>query len=52
MRFALLEAKVGLLTVIRHFKLIPSPKTVEKIELDPKSGNRGGLWGKAEARVF
>jgi hypothetical protein len=53
MRFALLEAKVGLMTVVRHFDLQPCSKTVEKIELDPKaglSGNKGGLWVKAQAR--
>jgi len=55
MRFALLEAKVGLIMVFRHFKLLPSQKTVEKVELDPKAGlggNKGGLWAKAEPRVF
>ncbi len=55
MRFALLEAKIGLMSVIRHFKLLPSSKTVDKIVLDPKSGlagNIGGLWGKAELRVL
>ena len=55
MRFALLEAKVALMSVVRKFELVTCSKTVEKIELDPKSalgGNwvKGGLWVKARAR--
>jgi cytochrome P450 len=53
MRFALLEAKVALSSVIRQFDLGVCSKTVEKIELDPKSalgGNIGGLWVKAMTR--
>jgi hypothetical protein len=53
MRFALLEAKVALSSVVRQFDLNVCSKTVEKIELDPKlsmGGNIGGLWIKAVAR--
>ena len=53
MRFALLEAKVALMSVARHFDLNVCAKTVDKIDLDPKSalgGNKGGLWVKPEIR--
>ncbi len=53
MRFALLEAKVALSSVVRQFDLNVCSKTVDKIELDPKStlgGNIGGLWVKAAPR--
>jgi hypothetical protein len=53
MRFALLEVKVALMSVVRHFNLKECSKTVQKIELDPKAGlggNKGGLWVKAELR--
>ena len=53
MRFALLEVKVALMSVVRHFNLNECSKTVQKIELDPKAGlggNKGGLWVKAELR--
>jgi len=53
MRFALLEAKVALMSVVRHFNLKVCPNTAEKIELDPKSalaGCLGGLWVKPEIR--
>jgi cytochrome P450 family 6 len=53
MRFALLEAKVALSSVVRQFDLNVCSKTVDKIELDPKStlgGNIGGLWVKAASR--
>jgi hypothetical protein len=53
MRFALLEAKVALSSVVQQFDLNVCSKTVEKIELDPKlsmGGNIGGLWIKAVAR--
>ena len=52
-RFALLEAKVALASVVHQFDLNVCSKTVEKIELDPKSalsGNVGGLWVKAVPR--
>ncbi len=55
MRFALLEAKVALSSVIRQFDLGVCSKTVEKIELDPKAElglNIGGLWVKAVVREF
>ena len=53
MRFAQLETKVALVSILRKFDLLTCSKTVEKIELDPKSpfgGNKGGLWIKARAR--
>ena len=53
MRFALMEAKLALATLLRKFSLVKCEKTAEKIELDPKSilgGNKGGLWVKAEKR--
>jgi hypothetical protein len=53
-RFALLEVKVGLMSIARNFDLLTCSKTVDKIELDPKStmgGNKGGLWVKARSRV-
>ena len=54
MRFALLEAKVALMSVVRKFELLTCSKTVDKIELDPKSalgGNKGGLWVKSQTRL-
>jgi len=38
MRFALLEVKVALMSVVRHFNLTECSKTVQTIELDPKAG--------------
>ena len=35
MRFAMMEAKLALANIIRKFKLIPSEKTIEPLELDP-----------------
>ena len=51
MRFALLEAKLALATIIRKFNLVPSAKTQEPLELDPYSGIayvKHGLYVHAE----
>ncbi len=53
MRFALLEAKMGLAAVIRRYELLPCSRTVDEIVPDPKqmlSGNVGGLWLKSAER--
>ena len=47
MRFALLEAKMALATVLRKYSFGVCDKTVTKIELEPSSalaGNIGGIW--------
>lgn len=51
MRFALLEAKLALANIVRNYNLIPSEKTKEPLELDPKAAIgyvKGGLFIKAE----
>lgn len=53
MRFALLEAKVGLATIIKNYSLLPSEKTKEPLELDPEAGIayvKDGLYVRAEKR--
>ena len=54
MRFALMEAKLGLANIARKFNLLPSDKTVEPLQLDPQSGVvayvKGGLHIKVEKR--
>ena len=53
MRFALMEAKLGLANVIRRYTLLPSDKTVEPLQLDPQSGIayvKDGLHIKVERR--
>lgn len=53
MRFALLEAKLALLSVLRKFTLVPSDKTLEPLQIDPSSQfayAKGGLWIKAVLR--
>ena len=37
MRFALLEAKMALASIVRGFELVPCPQTPEKVTLDPAS---------------
>ncbi len=37
MRFAQLEAKLGLAALVRHFEILPCPKTEENIQLDTES---------------
>ena len=53
MRFALMEAKLGLANVVRKYTLLPSDKTVEPLKLDPQSGIayvKDGLHIKVERR--
>ena len=53
MRFALMEAKLGLANIVRRFNLLPSGKTVEPLQLDPKTlipYVKGGLFVKVEQR--
>ena len=52
MRFALLEAKVALVMMMRKFTFLPSSKNPEKLELDPVSMGwiKGGLYANIESR--
>ena len=54
MRFALMEAKLGLANIVRRYNLLPSDKTVEPLQLDPQSGVvayvKDGLHIKVEKR--
>ena len=53
MRFALYEAKVALVSMVRKYRLSKTPKTPEKVTLDPKSNMTESLhplWVKVEAR--
>ena len=53
MRFAQLEAKMALATLLRRFSFKVCEKTVSKIVLDPQSilnANIGGLFVKIEPR--
>jgi len=53
MRFALLEAKVAVLTVLRKFTFTPGTKTQVPLVLDAESQlawAKGGLWAKVEKR--
>ena len=53
MRFALLEAKVGMVSVLRRLSFSPGTKTLTPLTLDPESQlawPKGGLWIKTEAR--
>ena len=53
MRFALMEAKLGLANIVRRFNLLPCNKTVEPLQLDPQSGIayvKDGLHIKVERR--
>ena len=38
MRFALLELKLALANIVKKFILMPSEKTEEPIEIDPRAG--------------
>jgi len=54
MRFALLEAKVGLAATVKRFSFERCEKTVEKPEIDPTSTLgyvKNGLWAKVKQRV-
>ncbi len=47
MRFAQLEAKLGLAALVRHYEIVPCSQTVDKVEIDPESflmSPKGGLW--------
>ena len=37
MRFALMEAKLGLANIVRKYNLTPNPKTKEPLEDDPNT---------------
>ena len=53
MRFAMMETKLALANIIRKFKLIPSEKTIEPLELDPMAAItyvKSGLYIKVENR--
>ena len=53
MRFALMEAKLGLANIVRKFNLLSSDKTVEPLQLDPSSGIayvKDGLYINVEKR--
>ena len=53
MRFALLETKLAVSNIVRKFNLIPSSKTNEPSQTDPKGAvayPRLGLYIKAEKR--
>ena len=53
MRFALMEAKLGLANMVRRYNLLPSGKTLEPLQLDPKAQIayvKGGLHIKVERR--
>ena len=53
MRFALLESKMALATVMRNFNFVKCEKTVDVIVQDPVKvlgANKEGLWIRAEAR--
>ena len=55
MRFALLEAKLALASIIRKYNLSPSSKTQEPLELDPTTAIayvKHGLYIKAEQRIW
>lgn len=54
MRFALLEAKVAVLSVFRRFSFQEGTKTLEPLTLDPisqLSWVKGGVWAKVVERV-
>ena len=53
MRFALYEAKVALVSMVRKYRLTKTPNTPEKLTFDPKSNMTKSLhplWVKVEAR--
>ena len=53
MRFALYEAKVALVAMVRKYRLVKTPKTPEKITRDPEaqlSASLEPLWVKVEER--
>ncbi|KAK9680000.1 Cytochrome P450 [Popillia japonica] len=47
MRFAFMQGKVGLISIVRNFKITINPKTEIPVKLDPTkffAGTRGGIW--------
>ena len=53
-RFALLQVKIALARLIYNYKLVPCSKTIDKLEIDPKSSSqqpKGGLWVKPIKRT-
>jgi len=53
MRFALLEAKVAVISVLRNYSFKPGTKTKEPLVIDAEhelGWVEGGLWAKLEAR--
>ena len=52
-RFALLEAKVAVISVWRKYSFTPGTKTIEPLVLDKNSALswvKGGLWAKVVER--
>ena len=48
-----MEAKLGLANIVRRYNLLPSGKTLEPLQLDPKAQIayvKGGLHIKVERR--
>ena len=53
MRFALLEAKVAVMSIMRKYSFKPGTKTTEPLQLDGESSLawiKGGLWATIERR--
>ena len=53
MRFALYEAKLGLIALLSKYKMVKTHKTPETITLDPKailSASKHPIWVKLEKR--
>lgn len=45
MRFGLMQTRVGLITVLRRFRVRPSPNTPDRLVVNPKSGIPSPLGG-------
>ena len=53
MRFALLEAKVAMISVLRKYSFKPGTRTKEPLVIDAEyelGWVEGGLWAKVEQR--
>ena len=53
MRFALLEAKVGVMAMMKKFSFKPGTKTLEPLVMDSElqiAFPKGGLWANVVAR--
>lgn len=47
LRFGVLQTRLGLVTILRNFRVILNPKTIHPIRLDPKDVTMmpmGGIW--------